>query len=55
MNRIWKNRKGQGTTEYIVIMAIAVGLVVTIFWSQIKGRLTTKVTEISTGIEQAGK
>ena len=55
MMHLWKNRKGQGTTEYIVIMAIAVGLVVTIFWSQIRGLLVTKVGEISTGIQQAGK
>ena len=54
MKHLLKNRKGQGTTEYIVIMAIAVMLVTTIFWGQIKGVLNSKVGGIVTGIHQAG-
>lgn len=54
MKRILNSRKGQGTTEYIVIMAIAVTLVTTIFWGQIKGVLQSKVGGIVTGISSAG-
>jgi F0F1-type ATP synthase membrane subunit b/b' len=49
-----KNRKGQGTTEYIVILAIAVGIVMSIFWPKIRTALTDKTGKIVQGIEKAG-
>ena len=55
MKNFLRNRKGQGTTEYIVIMAIAVALAVGLFWNTIKGKLGARVTDIATGIETAGK
>ena len=55
MKHLLRCRKGQGTTEYIVIMAIAVALAVGIFWKVIKDPLKTRVAEISTGIQTAGK
>jgi hypothetical protein len=38
MNRVIKNRKGQSTTEYILILAIVVMIA-----SKLKGTLQTKV------------
>ena len=54
MKNVLKNRKGQGTTEYVVILAIAVALAATIFWPAVKGVLTPKVTAITQGIQSAG-
>ena len=54
MKRSVMNQKGQGTTEYIVILAIVVGLAVTIFWGQIRGVLNPKISTIATQIATAG-
>ena len=50
-----KNQRGQGTTEYIVILAIVVAIAVGIFYGPIKQALTNKVGEVSTNIAQSGK
>ena len=49
-----KNQKGQGTTEYIIILAIAVSPALVVFWDQIKPKLSDKVGKIASGIERAG-
>jgi hypothetical protein len=46
---VFKNRKGQGTTEYIVILAVVVAALV-IFWPRIKDALSVRVTETTRGI-----
>ena len=55
MKKFIRCRKGQGTTEYIVILAIAMGIALTIFWGPIKDKLKSRVTDISRGIEQSGR
>jgi hypothetical protein len=44
------NKRGQGTTEYIVILAIVVALAVGIFWGKLKGPLNDKVQKIADSI-----
>ncbi len=53
--RYMRNRKGQGTTEYIIILAIAVSLALVAFWGKIKPKLDEKIDGIATGIQDAGK
>jgi Flp pilus assembly pilin Flp len=55
MKNLLKSKKGQGTTEYIVILAIAVGLAIVIFWPTLKGALNMKIADLGTQITQAGK
>ena len=50
MKNILRKRHGQGTTEYIVILGIAVALAVGIFWSRLKQPLQNKVIDISNKI-----
>jgi Flp pilus assembly pilin Flp len=51
MKHLLKSRKGQGTTEYIVIIAVVI-LVIVAFWGKIKpaiqGRIDTTATAITT-------
>jgi len=53
MRNILRSKKGQGTTEYIVIIAIAVLFLVGVFWQQIRPLLQGKVTAIGQKITQA--
>lgn len=41
------SRKGQGMTEYIVILGIIVAIAVGVFWKQFGPALQTKVTSIA--------
>jgi hypothetical protein len=50
MSTLLRSRKGQGTTEYIVILAIAVALAVGIFWTKLRDPLRNKVQDISQDI-----
>lgn len=47
------NRKGQGTTEYIVIVAIVL-IGITFFWKPISQVISNKVNEIVGSIASAG-
>lgn len=48
-----KDRKGQGTTEYIVILAIIVLLIVA-FWGKIKPALTSRIDTTAQNIQTVG-
>jgi len=48
-----RNRKGQGTTEYIVIIA-AVVIAFIAFWGPIKGALSGKAGDIVASIQRPG-
>jgi len=49
-----RSRKGQGTTEYIVILAmILVALLA--FWPRIKTALTTRANDTAIAIGSAGR
>ena len=52
MKYLLRNRKGQGTTEYIVILALVV-IAVIAFWGRIKTVLDSKVTTVTSGIASA--
>jgi hypothetical protein len=54
MRKLMKNQKGQGTTEYIVILAIVIGLALTVFYTPLKQALSAKVGTISQNITTAG-
>ena len=48
-----RNRRGQGTTEYILVVGIAVAIAVGILWKNLagpNGELSKKVDEITSGI-----
>jgi hypothetical protein len=53
MNKLLRSRKGQGTTEYIVIIAIAVLFAVGVFWRVLQPKLATKVSAIGSAIDSA--
>ena len=55
MRRLLKNKKGQGTTEYIVILGIVVAIAITVFWKQIGSVLSGKVSSIGQSISTAGQ
>ena len=44
--KLLKSKKGQSTTEYIVIMAIVVAIALALVWNQLRGRLTTAVNSV---------
>jgi hypothetical protein len=46
-----KKKDGQGTTEYIVILAIVVALAVGIFWGKLRAPLQTKVNDIVRSVQ----
>ncbi len=54
MKLLLRNRKGQGTTEYIVILAIVI-IALMSFWNPIKKVLTARTGEIVSDIGQAGR
>lgn len=45
---LWKDESGQGTAEYVLLIAIVVGIIVA-FGPKIKGLIEEKVGQISTG------
>ena len=53
MKIVLRSKKGQGSTEYIVIIALAVLFLTGIFWRPVRSALSTKVTQIIQGITQA--
>jgi hypothetical protein len=48
------NQKGQGMTEYIVIVAIVVGIAVFLFNGPFSTSLTSKISAIASSISNAG-
>jgi len=49
------NQEGQGATEYVVILAIIVGVVVLLFNGSFKSALESQVSSIASQIGSAGK
>ena len=49
------DQKGQGTTEYVVILAIIVGIAVLLFNGPFKGALQSSINDITSKITTAGK
>ncbi len=47
------NQKGQGATEYVVILAIVVGIAIFIFTGPLKTALNSKVSSIASDIQSA--
>jgi hypothetical protein len=50
-----KGNRGQGTTEYIVILALAILFFVGVFWKRIGFDLTTKTDYTIQAIHDAGR
>ena len=50
--RLLRNKKGQGTTEYIAIVAIAVGIAIALIWNLFQGQLSTALTGIGQQINK---
>lgn len=48
------NRRGQGATEYIVILAIIVGVAVFLFTGPFSSALNSKIQAIASSISSAG-
>jgi F0F1-type ATP synthase membrane subunit b/b' len=48
------NQKGQGATEYIVILAIIVGVAVFLFTGPFSSALNSKIAAIASSISSAG-
>lgn len=53
LKALWADESGQGTAEYVLLIAIVVGLVI-MFKDKIKSALSNKISEIEGGIEQVG-
>ncbi len=53
MHKLLRKRHGQGTTEYIVILAVVVLFLIGYFWPRIRPRLESKTTDIGNAITQA--
>lgn len=53
MKNLLKNRKGQGATEYVVIVAIIVGALI-VMWPTIKNTLVNKTNVVTSQIGVAG-
>ncbi len=53
MKLMIKDQQGQGTTEYIVILAVIVLLIVA-FWGKIKPALTGRIDTTATAISNVG-
>lgn len=49
MKSLWKDESAQGATEYIVLLAVVV-IVVVIFRDKIKGMVTSKLDNVSAGM-----
>jgi len=52
MNQL--NRKGQGTTEYVVILAIIVGIAVFLFTGPFKTALNSQIANVASMVGSAG-
>ena len=50
--KFFRNRRGQGTTEYVIILAILAALIVAGF-PKIKQAITTKMNDANTNIGNA--
>ncbi len=48
------NNRGQGATEYILLLVVLVGVVM-VFGKQIKSKLTEKTDELSASMDEVGK
>lgn len=48
--KLIKNRKGQGMTEYILLLVVVVGIVM-MFQGQIKGAIKGKISALQGNIE----
>ncbi|MEZ0393089.1 MAG: Flp1 family type IVb pilin [Pseudobdellovibrionaceae bacterium] len=48
---LWQDESGQGTAEYVLLIAIVVGLVI-MFKDKIKGLVSGKLGEIDSGFGQ---
>lgn len=46
--QLWNDESGQGTAEYVLLIAIVVGLVI-MFKDKIKGLITGKLDQIGEG------
>lgn len=42
-----RNKKGQGTTEYVVILGLIVAIAVAVIWNGMGNSLNTKMTKIT--------
>ncbi len=47
--KLWNDESGQGTAEYVLLIAIVVGVLI-MFGPQIKKTMTAKVTEVTESI-----
>lgn len=54
MQLLWKDESAQGATEYILILAVIVGLVM-LFGDKIKGVLGGKIETLSSEIQRVGQ
>ena len=54
MKTLLNSRKGQGTTEYMLILAIIVGIALLIGKGKLGQTITDKVNEISDQIKSGG-
>ncbi len=52
--KLWNDESGQGTAEYILLIAIVVGVLV-IFGPAIKTKMTDKWNSISSEMDQVAK
>ncbi|MEK7356375.1 MAG: Flp1 family type IVb pilin [Bdellovibrionota bacterium] len=50
MKSLWNDESAQGATEYIVLLAVVV-IVVVIFRDKIKTMVTDKLNNVSTGMQ----
>jgi Flp pilus assembly pilin Flp len=51
LKSLWNDESAQGATEYIVLLAVVV-IVVVIFRDKIKGMVTDKLNNVSQGMNQ---
>ncbi len=51
LHALWKDESAQGATEYILLLAIVVGIAMA-FGPKIRQKLSEKFQEISSGIDQ---
>jgi Flp pilus assembly pilin Flp len=54
MRQLLKSRKGQGTTEYIVIIALVVGITIAVVWNTLQTKLQGEVTKVGNKISSVG-
>lgn len=53
LRTLWKDESAQGTAEYVLLIAIVVGIVI-IFKDKIKSVMDKKISEVSDGISGVG-